>query len=117
MHMPRETSTDRGFRQSMLEDFARALAHLAGIRHAQDYKDCLGEQSQDGLLSDLRKFFAISAVKVFNRRVRRVSAEGAEKISPELGMQDCKDCFGEQSQDGFLSDLRKFFAISCGKSL
>jgi hypothetical protein len=33
----------------------------------KDYKDCLGEQSQDGFLSDLGQFFAISAVKAFNR--------------------------------------------------
>ena len=88
-----------------------------GIGHAQDYKDCLGEQSQDGFLSDLRKFFAISAVKAFNRGVRRGSAEGAEKIWPGIGhAQDYKDCLGEQSQNGFLSDLGKFLRDLCGKS-
>ena len=38
MHMPRETSGNRSFGQSMQEDVACALAHACEIRHAEIIK-------------------------------------------------------------------------------
>jgi len=42
VHMARKAFSNRRLGQRVLEDCACGLAHLAGIRHAQDYKDCLG---------------------------------------------------------------------------